>query len=311
MTSLTNLKFFKGVLYLKTSKNFPLNRELYDILIQIDSYHRNELFVKEQELLDSVLNIPIFILECNKILTEELSSLDIIQLIEEDNQNQEHERVMMGFEDRSAKTIEELEGEIEELERVMMGFEDRSAKTIAELDGEIEEHENFMMGFQDYPAKTVEEMDRDKKEFFELINQRILFNLNLSIQNFLNFSSQVDDVFDEFDVKDLEYINNNILVNLIKINLNVFDFLNRFNLSNFFLLRKMILLQIKIISYEEETITIGKTQRGKIEMILNKKKINKECLKQIKRKIVMFISNKTLEVQGPDGGCLFQPEGIS
>jgi len=65
--------------------------------------------------------------------------------------------------------------------------------------------------------------------------QRILSNLNLFIQDFLNFSSQVDDVFDDFEEKELRYIKDNILVNLIKINLNIFDFLDRFELSNFFL----------------------------------------------------------------------------
>ena len=362
MSSLTNFEFFKGVLYLKTS-NFPLNRELYDIHVQIDAYHRNELFLQEQELLDSVLNIPIFILEVKQILTEEeQSSLDIwndidtwkglcleaqkdifehifnpdiILCFEEDNQIQEHERVMMRYEDYSAKSVEELDDEIEEHERVMMGYEDYSAKSVEELDDEIEEHErvmmgyedhptqcveelermvedheNFMLGFQDYPAKTVEELNKEKKEFFELMYQNILSNLNLSIQDFLNFSSQVDDVFDEFEEKELGFIKDNILINFIKIHLNVFDFLDRFELSNLFLFRKMILLQMKILSYEEETIAVGKTERGKIEMILNKKKINQECLKQIKRKIGRFISNGKLEVQGQDGSSLFQPEDI-
>jgi hypothetical protein len=264
-----------------------------------------------------------------------LTNLELFQHFEEDKRNEEHERVMMGFEDHPAKTVSELDGEIEEHERVMMEFEDYPEKTVEELDGEIEEHErvmmefedhpvqcveelerimedheNFMMGFQDYPAKTVEELDREKREFFELMYQRILSNLNLFIQDFLNFSSQVDDVFDDFEEKELRYIKDNILVNLIKINLNIFDFLDRFELSNFFLFRKMILLQIKIVSYEEENITVGKTQRGKIEMILDKKKINQEGLKHVMREIGKFISNGTLEVQGPDGGSLFQPDII-
>jgi hypothetical protein len=312
MSSLTNMQFFQGILYLKTSV-YPLNRELYDILIQIDTCHRNELFVQEQELLDSVLNIPIFILEVKPTLTEEeQSSLDvwndidnwkglcleaqedifehifnpdIILCFEEDKRNEEHERVMMGFEDYPAQCAEELERMVENHERVMMGFED-------------------------HPAKTVEELDREKREFFELMYQRILSNLNLFIQNFLNFSSQVDDVFDDFEEKELRYIKDNILVNLIKINLNIFDFLDRFELSNFFLFCKMILLQIKIVSYEEENIAVGKTQRGKIEMILDKKKINQEGLKHVMREIGKFISNGTLEVQGPDGGSLFQPDVI-
>jgi hypothetical protein len=306
------MQFFQGILYLKTSV-YPLNRELYDILIQIDTCHRNELFVQEQELLDSVLNIPIFILEVKPTLTEEeQSSLDvwndidnwkglcleaqedifehifnpdIILCFEEDKRNEEHERVMMGFEDYPAQCAEELERMVENHERVMMGFED-------------------------HPAKTVEELDREKREFFELMYQRILSNLNLFIQNFLNFSSQVDDVFDDFEEKELRYIKDNILVNLIKINLNIFDFLDRFELSNFFLFCKMILLQIKIVSYEEENIAVGKTQRGKIEMILDKKKINQEGLKHVMREIGKFISNGTLEVQGPDGGSLFQPDVI-
>jgi len=337
MSSLTNFEFFKGVLYLKTS-NFPLNRELYDIHVQIDAYHRNELFLQEQELLDSVLNIPIFILEVKQILTEEeQSSLDIwndidtwkglcleaqkdifehifnpdiILCFEEDNQIQEHERVMMRYEDYSAKSVEELDDEIEEHERVMMGYEDHPTQCVEELERMVEDHENFMLGFQDYPAKTVEELNKEKKEFFELMYQNILSNLNLSIQDFLNFSSQVDDVFDEFEEKELGFIKDNILINFIKIHLNVFDFLDRFELSNLFLFRKMILLQMKILSYEEETIAVGKTERGKIEMILNKKKINQECLKQIKRKIGRFISNGKLEVQGQDGSSLFQPEDI-
>jgi len=312
MSSLTNMQFFQGILYLKTSV-YPLNRELYDILIQIDTCHRNELFVQEQELLDSVLNIPIFILEVKPTLTEEeQSSLDvwndidnwkglcleaqedifehifnpdIILCFEEDKRNEEHERVMMGFEDYPAQCAEELERMVENHERVMMGFED-------------------------HPAKTVEELDREKREFFELMYQRILSNLNLFIQNFLNFSSQVDDVFDDFEEKELRYIKDNILVNLIKINLNIFDFLDRFELSNFFLFCKMILLQIKIVSYEEENIAVGKTQRGKIEMILDKKKINQEGLKHVMREIGKFISNGTLEVQGPDGGSLFQSDVI-
>lgn len=337
MSYLTNMQFFQGILYLKTSV-YPLNRELYDILFQIDTYHRNELFVQEQELLDSVLNIPIFILEVKPTLTEEeQSSLDvwnaidnwkglcleaqedifehifnpdIILCFEEDKRNEEHERVMLGFEDYPAQCAEELERMVENHERVMMGFEDHPAKTVEDLDREIEDHENFMMGFQDYPAKTIEELDREKRDFFELMYQRILFNLNLFIQDFLNFSSQVDDVFDDFEEKELGYIKDNILVNLIKIHLNVFDFLDRFELSNFFLFRKMILLQIKIVSYEEENIAVGKTQRGKIEMILDKKKINQEGLKHVMREIGKFISNGTLEVQGPDGNSLFQPEVI-
>ena len=338
MSSLTNLEFFQGILYLKTIY-YPLNRELYDILFQIETYHRNELFVKEQNLLDSVLNIPIFILEVKPTLTEEeqgsldvwndidnwkglcleaqedifehIFNPDIILCFEEDKRNKEHERVMMGFEDYPAQCSEELERMVENHERVMMGFEDHPAKTVEELDREIEDHENFMMGFQDYPAKTVEELDREKREFFELMYQRILSNLNLFIQDFLNFSSQVDNVFDDFEEKELRYIKDNILVNLIKINLNIFDFLDRFELSNFFLFRKMILLQIKIVSYEEETIAVGKTQRGKIEMIFDKKKINQECLKHVMREIGKFISNGTLEVQRPDGGSLFQPDVIS
>ena len=337
MSSLTNLELFQGVLYLKTS-NYPLNRELYDILIQIDTCHRNELFVQEQELLDSILNIPIFILEVKPILTEEeqtsldvwndidnwkglcleaqedifkhIFNPDVILCFEEEKRNEEHEIVMMGFEDSPAKTVAELDGEIEEHERVMMGFEDHPAQCVEELERIVEDHENFMMGFQDYPAKTVEELDREKREFFELMYQRILFNLNLFIQDFINFNSQVDDVFDDFEEKELDYIKDNILVNLIKINLNIFDFLDRFELSNFFLFRKMILLQIKIVSYEEETIAVGKTQRGKIEMILDKKKINQEGLKHVMREIGKFISNGTLEVQGPDGNSLFQPEVI-
>ena len=264
-----------------------------------------------------------------------LTNLELFQHFEEDKRNEEHERVMMEFEDYPAKTVEELDGEIEEHERVMMGFEDYPAKTVEEFDGEIEDHErvmmgfedhpaqcveelerivedheNFMMGFEDHPAQCVEELDREKREFFKLMYQRILFNLNLFIQDFLNFSSQVDDVFDDFEEKELRYIKDNILVNLIKINLNIFNFLDRFELSNFFLFRKMILLQIKIVSYEEENITVGKTQRGKIEMILDKKKINQEGLKHVMREIGKFISNGTLEVQGPDGGSLFQPDVI-
>lgn len=239
-----------------------------------------------------------------------LTNLELFQHFEEDKRNEEHERVMMEFEDYPTKTVEELDGEIEEHERVMMGFEDHPAQCVEELERIVEDHENFMMGFQDYPAKTVEELDREKREFFELMYQRILFNLNLFIQDFLNFSSQVDVVLDEFEEKELGYIKDNILVNLIKIHLNVLDFLNIFKLSNFFLFRKMILLQIKIVSYEEENIAVGKTQRGKIEMILDKKKINQECLKHVMRKFRKFISNGTLEVQGPDGNSLFQPEVI-
>jgi hypothetical protein len=291
MSSLTNKEFLQGILYLKT-RLYPLDKKLYKILCQIKTYHRNELFVKEQNLLDSVLNIQIFILpaQCD----EELE-----RMVEN------HEIVMMGFEDHPAKTVAELDAEIEEHERVMMGFQDYPAKTVSELDEEIEKHENFMMGFQDYPAKTVEELDREKREIFELMYQRILSDLNYFIQNFLNISSQDNVVLDDFEEKEFGYIKDNILVNLIKINLNIFDFLNRFELSNFFLFRKMILLQIKIVSYEEETIAVGKTQRGKIELILYKKKINQECLKQVMRKIGKFISNEKLEVQGPDGCSLF------
>ena len=54
---------------------------------------------------------------------------------QENKQNEEHERVMMGFEDYPAKNVSELDGEIEEHEIVMMGFEDYPAKTVAELDG--------------------------------------------------------------------------------------------------------------------------------------------------------------------------------
>lgn len=293
MSSLTNLDLIQGILYLKTNY-CPINRKLYDILFQINTYHRNELFFQEQKLLDSVLN--------NQILTKKVKGSldvwndidnwkDIILYFEEEKRNEEHERVMMEFEDCSAKTVSELDKEIKQYEE--------------ELERIVEKHENFMMEFQDYPAKTVEELDREKRKFFELMYQTILFNLNLSIQDFLNFSYHVDNDFDEFEEKEFEIIKDNILINLIKINLNVFDFLDRFELSNFFLFRKIILLQIKIVSYEEETIVVGKTQRGKIEMILNKKKINQECLKQIMRKIKTFISNGKLEVQGPDGSSFF------
>ena len=337
MSSLTNMQFFQGILYLKTSV-YPLNRELYDILFQIDTYHRNELFFQELELLDSVLNIPIFILEVKPTLTEEeqgsldvwndidnwkdlcleaqedifehIFNPDIILCFEEEKRKEEHERVMMGFEDRPAKTVAELDGEIEEHERVMMGIEDCPAQCVEELERIVEDHENFMMGFQDYPAKTVEELDREKREFFKLMYQRILSDLDFFIKDFLNFSSQDNVVLDEFEKKELGYIKDNILVNLIKIHLNVFDFLNRFKLSNFFLFRKMILLQNKIFSYEEETIVVGKTPIGKIEMIFDKKKINQECLKHVMRKFGKFISNGKLEVQGPDGGSLFQPDVI-
>ena len=335
MSSLTNMQFFQGILYLKTSV-YPLNRELYDILFQIDTYHRNELFFQELELLDSVLNIPIFILEIKPTLSEEeqgsldvwndidnwkdlcleaqedifehIFNPDIILCFEESKRNEEHERVMMKFEDYPAQCAEELERMVENHERVMMGFEDHPAKMVEELDREIEDHENFMMGFEDHPAKTVEELDREKRKFFELMYQRILSNLNLFIQDFINFSSPDNVVLDEFEEKELGYIKDNILVNLIKIHLNVFDFLNRFKLSNFFLFRKMILLQNKIFSYEEETIVVGKTQIGKIEMIMNKKKINQECLKHVMRKFEKFISNGMFEVQGPDGNSLFQSE---
>ena len=307
MSSLTNKQIFQGILYLKTI-HCPLNRELYDILFQIKTYHRNELFVKEQKLLDYVLNIQIFILEEAKL-------------------NEEHERDMMGFEDYPAKTVEELDGEIEKHERVMMGFEDSPAKTVAELDGEIEEHErmlenheNFMMGFQDYPAKTVEELNKEKRELFELINQKILSNLNYFIQQFLDLSSENDIILDDFEQKELGYIKNNILVNWIKFSFLVFigrfdlsdlsDLSNLSNLSDLFLFRKIILLQIKIVSYEKERIVYGKTPKGKIDMILNKEKINKECLKPIMRKIKIFISNGKLEVQGPNGDSLFQPDVI-
>jgi hypothetical protein len=242
---------------------------------------------------------------------------------------EEHERVIMGFEDQPAqcvkelermvedqenfmlgfqnypeKTVEELNRNIEEHERVIMGFEDQPAQCVEELERMVEDHENFMMGFQDYPAKTVEELDIDKREFFKLIYQSILTDLNLSIQDFINLSSPDNGVMDKFEEKELEYIKNNILVNLIKINFNVFYFLDKFELSNLFLFRKMILLQIKIVSYEEESIIVEKTQRGKIEMIYNKKKNNKESLKEIMRKIETFISNGKLEIQGPGGGSL-------
>lgn len=282
MSSLTNLELLQGVLYLKTS-NYPLNRKLYDILFQIDTYHRNELFVQELELLDSVLNIPIFILEVKPILTEEeQGSLDVWNDID----------------NWKGLCLEAQENIFEHIFNpdIILCFEEAKRN---------EEQERVMMGFEDYPAQCDEELDREKREFFELMYQRILFNLNLFIQDFINFNSQVDDVFDDFEEKELDYIKDNILVNLIKINLNIFDFLDRFELSNFFLFRKMILLQIKIVSYEEENIAVGKTQRGKIEMILDKKKINQEGLKLVMREIGKFISNGTLEVQGPDSGSLF------
>lgn len=285
MPSLTNMQFFQGILYLKASV-YPLNRELYDILFKIDKYHRNELFFQELELLDSVLNIPIFILECKPTLTEEeQGSLDVWNDIDNwkglclETQEDIFEHIF------NPDIIQRFEGE-----------------------NQNQEHERVMMGFEDYPAKTVEELDREKREFFELMYQRILSDLNLFIQDFLNFSSQDNVVLDEFEEKELGYIKDNILVNLIKIHLNVFDFLNRFKLSNFFLFRKMILLQNKIFSYEAETIVVGKTPIGKIEMIMNKKKINQECLKHIMRKFGKFISNGMLEVQGPDGVSLFPNE---
>jgi len=312
MTSLTNLELLQGVLYLKTCV-YPLNRELYDILIQIDTCHRNELFVQEQELLVSILNIPIFILEVKPILTEEeRTSLDVWNDI--DNWKglclEAQEDIFKHIFNPDVILCFEEEKRNEEQERVMKGFEDHPAQCVEELERIVEDHENLMMGFQDYPAKTFEELDREKREFFELMYQTILFNLNLFIQDFINFNSQVDDVFDDFEEKELDYIKDNILVNLIKINLNIFDFLDRFELSNFFLFRKMILLKIKIVSYEEENIAVGKTQRGKIEMILDKTKINQEDLKHVMREIGKFISNGTLEVQGPDGGSLFQPDVI-
>ena len=125
MQSLTDFELFQGVLYLKTI-NYPLNRELYDILFKIDTYHRNKLFDQELKLLESVLNIPIFILEVKPILTEEeQGSLDIWNDINlwkglcletqkdivehifnpdiihrfEEKKNEEHERIMMEFQD--------------------------------------------------------------------------------------------------------------------------------------------------------------------------------------------------------------------
>ena len=319
MSSLTNLELLQGVLYLKTS-NYPLNRKLYDILFQIDTYHRNELFVQELELLDSVLNIPIFILEVKPILTEEeQGSLDVWNDIDNwkglclEAQENIFEHI---FNPDIILCFEEAKRN-EEQERVMMGFEDYPAQCDEELERIVEDHENFMMGFQDYPAKTVEELNKEKRELFELINQKILSNLNYFIQQFLDLSSENDIILDDFEQKELGYIKNNILVNWIKFSFLVFigrfdlsDLSDLSNLSDLFLFRKIILLQIKIVSYEKERIVYGKTPKGKIDMILNKEKINKECLKPIMRKIKIFISNGKLEVQGPNGDSLFQPDVI-
>jgi len=307
MSSLTNFEFLQGILYLKTRKKYPLNRKLYNILFEIDTRHRNKLSVDELEILDSVINIPILILEVKPTLTEEeQGSLDVWNDIENWKglclETQE-DIVKHIFNEVIIQRFEEKQNE--EHERVMMGFEDYSVKTVQELDREIEDHENFMMGFEDHPAKTVEELDREKREFFKLMYQSILSNLNFFIQNFINFNSQDNVVLNEFEEKELEYIKNNILVNLIKIHFNVFDFLNRFELSKFFLFHKMILFCNKIVSYEEEIIVVGKTPIGKIEMINHKKKINQECLKQVMRNFRKFISNGTLEVQGHDGSSCF------
>ena len=226
-----------------------------------------------------------------------MSSLTNFQLFEENK--------MESFQDYPAKTIKEMDKIIEDHENFMMGFQDYPAKTIKEMDKIIEDHENFMMGFQDYPAKTVEELNKEKSQLFELMYQRILIDLNSYIYNYQNFGFQNKIVLNEFEQKELDCIKDNILINFIKINLNIFAFIGRFELSDYFLFRKMILLQIKIISCEEKSIVCGKTQRGQIEMILNKKKINQKCLNKIKERIKIFILNGKLEIQVSDGISLF------
>ena len=169
-------------------------------------------------------------------------------------------------------------------------------------DAQDQSHERVMMGFQDYPALTFADLVREKQKLFELINQANLCDLNLSIIDYLNFNYRDGEVLDEFDKQKLDYLNNFIKINIIKIYLNFMNYLEIVEYSDFVLFHKMVLLQIKNVSYEEATIVMCPLN---VQILINKKKINHEYLNIIKKKIKGFISNNTLEIQGPNERSLF------